>query len=67
MIAEKEKWNIVVSYNWETGRECANDLYNVLTKYGYKVLFDKKNMGGDLGLEMVKGVANSEIILLVIS
>ena len=66
-IAENEKWDIMVSYNWKTGKECANDLYKVLTKNGYKVWIDEQNMGGDLGREMAKGVANSKIVLLLIS
>ena len=66
-IAENEKWDIMVSYNWRTGKECANDLYKVLTKNGYKVWIDDQNMGGDLGREMARGVANSTIVLLLIS
>ena len=65
--AENEKWDVMISYNWKTGKECANDLYNVLTKNGYKVWIDEQNMAGDLYRSMAKGVANSEIILLLIS
>ena len=64
---ENEKWDVMVSYNWKTGKECANDLYKVLTENGYRVWIDEKNMAGDLESEMAKGVANSEIVLLLIS
>ena len=67
MTAENEKWDIMVSYNWKTGKECASDLYKVLTENGYKVWIDEKNMAGDLESEMANGVANSEIVLLLIS
>ena len=67
MTAENEKWDIMVSYNWKTGKECASDLYKVLTENGFKVWIDEKNMAGDLESEMANGVANSEIVLLLIS
>ena len=67
MTAENKKWDIMVSYNWKTGKECASDLYKVLTENGYKVWIDEKNMAGDLESEMANGVANSEIVLLLIS
>ena len=67
MSAKNEKWDIMVSYNWTTGKECANELDVFLTKWGYKVWIDKKNMAGNLYSDMAKGVANSEIILLLIS
>ena len=67
MSAENEKWDIMVSYNWTTGKECANELNEFLTKCGYKVWIDKDNMAGNLYSGMAKGVANSEIILLLIS
>ena len=37
-----EKWGVMVSYNWNTGKEHADDLYKVLTENGYKVWIDKK-------------------------
>ena len=64
---EHEKWDVMISYSWRTGKEHANDLYNVLTKNGYKVWIDEQNMAGDLRGEMAKGVANSTIVLLLIS
>ena len=67
MSAENEKWDVMVSYNWTTGKVCANELEEFLTKCGYKVWIDKKNMADNLYSDMAKGVANSEIILLLIS
>ena len=67
MSAENEKWDLMVSYNQKTGTEYAKELYKVLTKCGYKVWIDTKNMVDNLYNEMAKGVANSEIILLLIS
>ena len=67
MTAENEKWDVMVSYNWKTGKECANDLYKVLTENGFKVWIDEKCMAGDLESEMANGVANSDIVLLLIS
>ena len=67
MSAENEKWDIMVSYNWTTGEECANELDEFLTKCGYKVWIDKNKMASNLYSEMAKDVANSEIILLLIS
>ena len=63
MAAETEKWDLLVSYNWKTGKECANDLYKVLTENGFKVLIGEKCMARDLESEMANGVANSEIAL----
>ena len=67
MSKKNEKWDIMVSYNWTTGKECADELDEFLTKCGYKVWIDKKNVAGNLYSDMAKGVANSEIILLLIS
>ena len=67
MSAKNEKWDIMVSYNWTTGKECADELDELLTKCGYKVWIDKKNMAGNLCSDMAKGITNSEIILLLIS
>ena len=67
MSAGNEKWDIMVSYNWTTGKECADELDEFLTKCGYKVWIDKNNMAGNLYSGMAKGIANSEIILLLIS
>ena len=61
--AENEKWDVMVSYNWKTGKECANELDEFLTKCGYKVWYDEINLSGDIE----SGIANSEIILLLIS
>ena len=65
--AENEKWDVMVSYNWTTGKECADELDEFLTKCGYKVWIDKKNMAGYLYSGMAEGVANSKIILLLIT
>ena len=65
--AENEKWDVMVSYEWKTGKEYAKDLYNILTENGYKVWFDEENVAGNLMSEIAKGVANSEVILLLIS
>ena len=67
MSAKNEKWDIMVSYNWTTGKECANELDEFLTKCGYKVWIDKNKMASNLYSDMAKGVTNSEIILLLIS
>ena len=42
MTAETEKWDLMVSYDWKMGKECANDLYKVLIENGFKVLIDEK-------------------------
>ena len=67
MTTENERCDIFVSYEWTTGRECACDLFKVLIENGFKVWNDDKNIAGDIESEMAKGVANSEIILLLIS
>ena len=67
MTTEIERWDIMVSYNWETGKECADALYNFLTESGYNVWIDEEYIGCDLESEMAKAVANSNIILLLIS
>ena len=67
MTAESKKWDIMISYNWVTGKKCAQHLYKFLTENGYKVWFDEKNLAGNLNHGMEEGVENSEIILLLIS
>ena len=67
MAADNEKWDVMVSYNWTTGKEYAKELDEFLTEKGYKVWIDRNNMAGNLLSSMAKGVANSEIILLLIS
>ena len=65
--AENEKWDVMVSYSWTTGKECADELDEFLTKCGYKVWIDKNYLAGNLYSGTAKGIANSEMVLLLIS
>ena len=67
MATINEKWDIMVTYNWETGKKYADDLHKVLTEKGYHVWMDEKNLQGNIGVETSKAIANSEIILFLIS
>ena len=64
---QSNKWDVMISYEWSTGLEYADKLCEVLKQNNYTVWLDRSEMKGNMYKEMANAVANSEVIILLIS
>lgn len=64
----KARGQVFLSYSRQDG-DVAENIYNCLTRDGFKVWFDKKNLeiGQDWNLEIVKAIRQSVAIIILLS
>ncbi len=67
MNAEKEKYDIFISYRRDGGEDLATLLEERLVRLGYKVFFDVESLrSGEFNVKLLDAIENSEDFLLVL-